>query len=139
MPKLSEKSLKLLQDAHADLRRLFIEAINYVDFTVVCVHRGKKEQDEAYAKGHSKVKYPNSKHNKLPSLAVDIQPYPISKNKTKNYGQFYYLGGFITVLAEWLYKEGKIKNKIRWGGDWNKNFDVTDNNFNDLYHYEIIE
>ena len=137
MPKLSEKSLKLLQDAHEDLRRLLIEAINYVDFTVVCVHRGKKEQDEAFARGTSKLKFPNSKHNKLPSLAVDIQPYPISKDKTKNYYQFIYLGGFITALAIKMFEQGIIKNKVSWGGDWNGNFDISDENFLDLYHFEI--
>jgi len=101
------------------------------------VHRGKKEQDEAFARGTSKVKFPNSKHNKLPSLAVDIQPYPMSKDKTKNYYQFIFLGGFITALAIKMYEQGVIKNKIRWGGDWNRNFDISDENFLDLYHFEI--
>ena len=28
---------------------------------------------------------------------------------------------------------------IRWGGDWNGNWDTADNNFDDFWHFEIIE
>ena len=26
---------------------------------------------------------------------------------------------------------------IRWGGDWNRNGDITDNGFDDLFHFEV--
>jgi hypothetical protein len=28
---------------------------------------------------------------------------------------------------------------LRWGGDWNRNGDLTDNNFDDLFHMEIVD
>ena len=37
--------------------------------------RTKTEQDELFAKGKTKLKYPESKHNRDPSLAIDIAPY----------------------------------------------------------------
>lgn len=53
------------------------ECPGVTDITVLCGFRGEKEQNEAYAKKASKLQWPNSKHNKLPSLAVDMAPYPI--------------------------------------------------------------
>jgi hypothetical protein len=28
---------------------------------------------------------------------------------------------------------------VRWGGDWNKNFEVDDNMFDDFPHFELIK
>lgn len=44
------------------------------DVLVICGHRGKDAQNEAYRTGHSKLEWPDSKHNSLPSRAVDICP-----------------------------------------------------------------
>ena len=29
--------------------------------------------------------------------------------------------------------------KLRWGGDWNMNFEVDDNKFDDFPHFELIK
>ena len=29
--------------------------------------------------------------------------------------------------------------KIRWGGDWDRDTDLSDNRFNDLPHFELME
>ena len=55
------------------------------DLTILWGHRGEKDQNEAFAKGTSEKQWPNSKHNKLPSLAVDMVPYPINWAKEKLY------------------------------------------------------
>lgn len=47
------------------------------DITVLCGHRGKADQEAAFARGASKVHWPMSKHNSYPSLAVDLAPYPV--------------------------------------------------------------
>jgi peptidoglycan L-alanyl-D-glutamate endopeptidase CwlK len=39
---------------------------------VICGHRNKEDQDKAFKEGNSKLEFPNSKHNKKPSLAVDV-------------------------------------------------------------------
>lgn len=46
------------------------------DLTVLCGHRGEAEQEEAFRAGASKLHWPHSKHNSLPSRAVDLAPYP---------------------------------------------------------------
>jgi len=79
MPKYnySKLSLKRIAECHPDLQRIAQELIKEMDVTVLCGHRTKEEQDKCYALGTSKLKWPKSKHNKVPSLAIDIVPYPI--------------------------------------------------------------
>ena len=126
MYKFGKRSLKNLSQAHPDLQILFHEVIKHMDISVICGYRGEKEQNEAFRNGNSMLKYPNSKHNKLPSLAVDAVPYPIDWN---NIGRFDELGEFVLKKADELRKEGRIKSKIVWGGEWKK--------FPDKPHYEI--
>lgn len=47
------------------------------DITVLCGYRGEAAQNKAFREGKSKLLYPHSKHNRTPSRAVDIAPYPI--------------------------------------------------------------
>lgn len=75
MPKFSARSLKNLSQCHPDLQRIANVAIKEFDFIVICGHRGEKEQNAAFARGTSKLKFPKSKHNKTPSLAFDAVPY----------------------------------------------------------------
>lgn len=131
MPKFSIISEVRLKTCHPDIQRVLREAIKYADFTILCGHRGKAEQDKAVIEKKSKVSYPNSKHNKVPSLAVDIAPYPIDWN---NRASFYYLAGFIIGLGKGMGVE------LRYGGDWNGDFNVTnDGDFLDLPHLELKE
>lgn len=71
-----------------------------------------------------------SKHNSQPSKAVDVSPYPINWNNKEG---FYHFAGFVRATAQ------QMGIKIRWGGDWNGNFDLKDQNFFDLPHFEILE
>lgn len=48
-----------------------------LDISVACGYRGETEQNAAYARGASKTPWPRSKHNTVPSLAVDVWPYPV--------------------------------------------------------------
>jgi peptidoglycan L-alanyl-D-glutamate endopeptidase CwlK len=70
--------MKNLSQCHPDLQRIAFELIKEMDVVVICGHRGEKEQNEAFANGTSKLKFPKSKHNKTPSLAMDVVPYPIN-------------------------------------------------------------
>ena len=75
MPEFSARSKKNLAQCDKRLQRIADEAIKNFDFIVICGHRGEKEQNAAVARGTSKVRYPHSKHNKIPSLAFDAVPY----------------------------------------------------------------
>jgi hypothetical protein len=92
-------------------------------------YRGEQSQNKAFTEGRSKLKFPNSKHNSLPSNAIDIAPFPID---WKNRERFCYLAGIVKGIA---HSKGI---KIRWGGDWDNDGETTDNKFDDLPHFELI-
>lgn len=126
--KYSNTSRKRLEECHEDLQTLFNEVIKYYDCTIICGHRSEKDQMKAYRSGNSKLVYPQSKHNKMPSLAVDVAPYPID---WKDYNRFYNFGGYVLAIADML------GIKIRWGGDWDSDNNFDDQRFNDLVHFEL--
>lgn len=122
MPIFGKKSLEILSGCHSDIEKVLRQAIKITDFTVLCGYRGEKEQDEAYAKGVSKLRYPNSRHNKVPAEAVDCAPWPVSWEKKDEY-RFHFMAGVILAVAE-------MNNiKLDWGGNWQS--------FRDLPHFEL--
>jgi len=135
MPYFGTSSLKKLSECHPDLQRLMNEVIKYYDFSITCGYRGEVEQNECYKNKTSKLKYPDSKHNKQPSLAVDIAPYipqrEDDKNAWKDERYFHILAGYVLCMANTL------NIPIRWGGDWNSNNYLEDQDWNDLPHFEL--
>ena len=125
----SQSSLDKLFDVDYRLVAVLCEALKLLDFTVVCGHRGKLEQDKAFAEGKSKKKFPDSKHNLKPSKAVDIAPYPIDWDDRE---RFVLLAGLVIGIGE---AKGYV---IRWGGAWNGLSTIKSNKFNDLPHFEIV-
>ena len=83
---------------------------------------------QAFEQGKSKVKYPDGRHNKLPSLAVDVTPYPVDWNDRERQTLF---AGFVIGIAR------SMDINLRWGGDWDQDFEVQDNKFDDFPHFEI--
>lgn len=124
------RSKRNLSEAHPDLQRLFNAVILIIDCSIIEGFRSEEEQNKAYFSGKSKLGWPDSKHNKRPSLAVDALPYPIDWNDTK---RFYYFAGIVMATAK------LIGVKVRWGGDWNMNQDLNDQTFYDLVHFELVE
>ena len=102
------------------------------DISLIQGYRDKRKQDKYFAKGFTKVEWPNSKHNTYPSLAVDFNPWPSPTTEPKLWGALGYIAGRAIAIAA---EEGVT---LRWGGDWNRNGDLTDQNFDDLFHLEII-
>ena len=130
MPKFSKKSLSKLETCDKRLQDLFLRVVKKFDCTILEGHRGKDRQNKLFNEGKSKLKYPKGKHNSLPSKAVDVAPYPIDWNDRE---RFTYFAGYVLGIA---YQMGL---KIRWGGDWDMDTQVKDNNFDDLPHFEIKE
>jgi len=142
MPGFSKVSESNLSTCHPDLQRIARKAIKLFDFSVLEGHRDKEKQNGFFEAGLSKLKWPDSKHNKYPSEAMDLQPYP--KNLPDNRGKkiscysregevrFYFLAGIILAIA---YNEGI---KIRWGGDWNRDTNPHNETWDDLPHFELI-
>lgn len=133
MANFGKRSRTNLLQAHPDLQKLFNEVIKYYDCAVICGHRNEEDQNKAYNEGRSKLQYPQSKHNKTPSLAVDVVPW--FKNKPhirwEDKEKFYEFGGFVQGVA------AALGINIRWGGNWNKNDELHDQTFFDMPHFEI--
>jgi len=120
----------LLAECDVRLQEVCAEVIMVMDFAVITGHRGMEAQNEALASGRSKLAFPRSKHNTFPSLAIDIAPYPIDWHDHK---RFILLAGIMLGIAH------KHNIKLRWGGDWKSNFNLKENKFPDLPHFEIVE
>ncbi len=130
MPAFGKASQEKLATCDPRLQKVFNEVIKHFDCTVIEGHRGEAAQNKAFAEGKSKLKYPQGKHNKTPSLAADVLPYPIDWNDTN---RMRYFAGFVVGIA------ATMGIKLRWGGDWNQNTELKDNSFNDLPHFELVD
>tara|TARA_Y100000310_G_C20654718_1_gene801385 strand:- start:1684 stop:2076 length:393 start_codon:yes stop_codon:yes gene_type:complete len=128
MPSFGSKSRRRLNTCHPDLQKVFNRVVINFDCSVICGHRNQEGQDKAYDQGRSKVKYPNGRHNAAPSNAVDVAPYPIDWSDRERFNLF---AGYVLGIAQ------SMGINIRWGGDWDKDFQVKDNNFDDLPHFEL--
>lgn len=122
MPKFSTKSLKQLETCAVSLQTIAHGAIKVYDFSVLQGYRGQKEQDEAFKRGASKLKFPFSRHNKYPSHAMDLVPYPID---WEDLNRFFELSGVIKTIAY----QNNIR--IKWGAEW-----AT---LKDYPHWELVE
>jgi peptidoglycan LD-endopeptidase CwlK len=120
MNKFSKRSLDNLQTCDYRLQWLFHKVLQKHDCSIICGSRGEEEQNEAFTKGTSKLKYPQSKHNKKPSIAVDVLPYPF-----KGWDNLEDFRRFAEVVKETA-KEYDID--VVWGGDWK---------FVDMPHWEL--
>ena len=128
MPSFSDTSKKRLSTCDEKLQTLFNEVVKHFDCSVLCGHRGEEEQNKAYKAGNSQKQFPHGKHNKLPSNAVDVAPYPIDWDDRE---RFQYFAGFVLGTAK------QFGIDIRYGGDWDGDNDLKDNKFDDLVHFEI--
>lgn len=128
--KFGKASMDRLEQIDPRLQEVMHELIKLMDVSIVTGYRSRDEQNEKYEKGLSQVQYPDSKHNKQPSLAVDIAPYPYDPEDRE---RFTYMAGLALGIA---HAKGI---KLRWGGDWDQDGQVKDNNFDDLFHFELVD
>lgn len=119
MAKFSRRSLERLSTCHPDLQHIAHEAIKEIDFTVLCGHRTEEEQQQCFDNRTSKLKWPNSKHNSLPSRAMDLAPYPLDWEDEE---AFEALADVILRVAD------ELEIDIVWGGEWK---------MRDLPHFEL--
>lgn len=130
MANFGVKSNNNLSSCDIRLVRLFTEVVKNYNCSILQGHRDKKTQEEYFNSGKSKVKYPNSKHNSYPSKAIDVAPYPIDWEDTN---RFYHFAGYVKGIAD------RLGIKLRWGGDWDGDLTFSDQSFNDLVHFELLD
>ena len=128
MPRFGRKSRANLSTCDQQLQDLFNEVIKHVDCSVLEGHRDEEGQNKAYDAGYSKVRFPDGKHNSSPSRAVDVTPWPVRWNERERQTLF---AGFCLGMAT------RMGVRIRWGGDWDEDYEGNDNKFDDFPHFEL--
>lgn len=127
-------SKQRLAECDDRLQRVFNGVSRIASYSVLVGHRNKADQDRAVAIGNSKTPWPTGKHNSLPSKAVDAAPNPVRWEETPaNLKRFYFFAGLVLATA------ASMGIKLRWGGDWDSDHDFSDQTFNDLVHFEVVE
>ena len=121
MPVFSKRSQQNLDTCHDDLKLLLNECIKHIDFSIIGGFRDSKLQNLYYEQGKSKLKFPHSRHNRYPSEAVDLIPYPFTG--WNDIGSFGKMAGYIMRVAD------ELGIEIEWGGDWKT--------FKDYPHIEL--
>ena len=139
MPEYSKTSKARLSTCHRDLQILFNTVIDRIDCTVITGYRGQEAQYEAYKAGNSKVQWDSSKHNKTPSLAVDVAPYFEDVGiDWQDTGAFYLFAGRVLEIANQLYGQGAMTYRIRSGADWDGDGRTSDQTLHDPGHFELV-
>lgn len=128
MPTFGQQSQGVLATVDMRLRVVAFRAVETFDCSAVSGHRGEHEQNALFEAGRSHLRWPDSKHNVNPSRALDLAPYPIDWDDRD---RFHYFAGFVMATAKGL------GVPLVWGGDWDGDWEVRDNHFDDLAHFEI--
>lgn len=132
--KFGKTSQMKLYTVHPDLEIIMGDALDtgIMDFSIIEGHRRQVEQNKYYDLGKSRVKFPDGKHNKIPSKAVDAAPF-INGKVSWNRLHCCVLAGIILACA------AKRGIKLRWGGNWDMDGEpITDQDFQDLVHFELV-
>lgn len=110
------------------------------DASVIEGYRDQSTQNKYFDSGTSRVKWPNSNHNKTPSRAMDLAPY-IKGGNPYDMERVLFFAGIVMAVANALYSQNKIHHKLRWGGSWrttpNAIFAFDRNGFFDGIHFEL--
>lgn len=137
---LSKASKAKLATCHPDLQKVVEHVAAWFPLTVVYGHRGKEEQDAAYNSKpqRSQLPFPKSKHNSIPSIAVDIAPLKWSRERGAyidwdDWREFAALAGVMLATARFL------GVKLAWGADWDSDWDLEEHKLQDGPHFELVE
>ena len=133
MPNFGTNSKKNLGTVHPKMRELFNTVVKVFDCSIICGYRNEEEQTKAFIAGTSTKPFPESKHNKYLSKAVDALPYPFKPKDWKDLGKLYMFVGYVKAIAD------SLGIKIRCGADWDGDGNTKDQNFHDLPHFELDE
>jgi peptidoglycan L-alanyl-D-glutamate endopeptidase CwlK len=126
------KSKANIKTLHPDWKRLLRRVKTRMterelDCSVDCGYRGPLEQAQAVKDGRSFAPFPRSKHNTMPSIAVDILPYPVNWKKTSD---------FYRIAAIVLHEAHALGIGVKWGGMFKRRSGKL---FFDGPHFQLVE
>lgn len=138
------KSFKKLETCHPILRSIAFKTLLVSPYDITIVHgwRGEELQNYLYSENVSKVKFPNSRHNKTNdpvivdshtlSDALDFAPYVNNTIYWNDTHVFSVIAGCFMSVAKGM------GYTLRWGGDWDSDGQTTDQSFMDWGHLEMV-
>jgi len=126
MPRFGKRSKERMKGVDAKLQNVFNEVVKEFDCSIIEGLRSQERQNELVDQGKSKTKF--GKH--VQGKAMDVAPYPIDWNDRD---RFHYFVGYVKGIAK------RLNVRVRWGGDWDGDFETKDNQFDDLVHFEILD
>lgn len=126
-----KKSLEVRSQLHPDLQKVVDEASKTFNFSLICGHRNKEDQNRAFAEGNSKVQWPNSRHNSTPSEACDAAPYEKTGVPWKDSYRFARMMGHIEAAAV------RVGVEIELGMDWDMDGNTIEHSFKDFPHFQL--
>lgn len=135
---ISRRSESSLVSVHPDLAQVLRQSLllGVLDFIVIEGHRTEDRQEMLFRQRKTQVHWPKGKHNALPSLAVDIMPVvPTGVDVWSAAALVYWYSVAHVVLATAAF----CGTRVRWGGDWDGDRDLTEERFRDLGHFELLE
>jgi peptidoglycan LD-endopeptidase CwlK len=153
LPNFGARSRAQLATCDPRIVTLFENVVPGYDCTILQGARTPAEQAENVRKGVSKTldsKHVTDESHPL-ARAGDAAPSPIVwpdesvlavlpadvRAKVRAYvhtvGRFYHFAGYVQAKAE------ALGLQIRWGGDWDGDRDFSDQTFDDLDHFEVVE
>lgn len=135
MPSFGSTSKARLKTCHQDHQTIFNYVIKYFDCSVICGYRDAEAQNKAFDDGFSKVRFPGSKHNMDPSMAIDAVPWPIEWDNTN---RMKYFAGYVMGVAKMLKDYGAIEHELISGLDWDNDTILKDTTFKDHPHFQLI-
>lgn len=145
--KFSKHSLTQRATLHPDLQCVCNYLIERHDFRIQEGYRSPEAQAAALASGNSTLK--KGKHNLEPSEAMDLWPYvdgqfigfpdKLAANRREMcWRQWYYFAGLVMATGAMLHRFGEISHQLRPGVDWDRDDDLSDHQFIDAPHFELI-
>ena len=132
------RSIKQLDTCCFPLQHVAKQALAYglIDFTIVEGYRTDEKQHQYFIEDKSKVDVgdPAAKHNyRRPAEAFDAAPF-VNGAISWKWQHCIFLAGVMLAAAK------KVGEDLRWGGNWDMDGEpVTDQEFQDLVHYELVK
>lgn len=144
MPTFGARSRACLATCDDILVGLCEEVIKYYDFAVIWGYRNEEQQNDCYARGTSKLRFPYSQHNfriqtedgLFPSShAIDYVPWHNDKPHIRWEAEL----EFVQLSGRFLQAADFLGLSVRYGGDWDMDDDLYDRNVPfDLGHLELL-
>ncbi len=140
MPSFGSKSRLRLISCHADVQIIMNRVIQQFDCSILEGYRSNELQAQYFRDKLSKKRAGTSLHNRTPSMAWHALPWFDTKPHVdwKHTSSMYHLAGYIRGVAAEMLLAGEITHAVRYGGDWDRDFDVRERQWQDLAHYELV-